>query len=150
MFNRIIIVCLTASVNIALVTSKVIPVIQFEIDLNSDELLNNEANDNMVRRSLDNLGYGNILKRAYGPGPLDSLGNGNIPKWSKKNAYTRDSKRSLDSLGHGNILRRAFGPGPLDPLGNGNIPKWSKKNEYTRDSKRSVDEVPAVHFLLLE
>ena len=147
MMNRIMIVCLTVAINIALVKSKVIPIFQFEIDLNSDELLNNEANDNIVKRSLDNLGYGNILKRAYGPGPLDPLGNGNIPKWSKKNAYTRDSKRSLDSLGHGNILKRAFGPGPLDPLGNGNIPKWSKKNEYTRDSKRSVD---AVHFLLLE
>ena len=98
MMNSIIIVCLTASVNVALVTSKVIPIVQFEIDLNSDELLNNEANDNIVKRSLDNLGYGNILKRSFGPGPLDPLGNGNIPKWSKKNEYTRDSKRSVDAV----------------------------------------------------
>ena len=143
MMNSIIIFCLTVTINVALVTSKVIPIVQFEIDLNSDEPLNIEANDNVVKKSLDNLGYGNILKRSFGPGPLDPLGNGNIPKWSKKNAYTRDSKRSLDSLGHGNILKRAFGPGPLDPLGNGNIPKWSKKNENTSDYKRSLDNV---HF----
>ena len=143
MMNSIIIFCLTVTINVALVTSKVIPIVQFEIDLNSDEPLNIEANDNVVKKSLDNLGYGNILKRSFGPGPLDPLGNGNIPKWSKKNAYTRDSKRSLDSLGHGNILKRAFGPGPLDPLGNGNIPKWSKKNENTRDYKRSLENV---HF----
>ena len=138
MMNKTLLVCFLASVNVILVTSKAFPIFQIEIDLNTDELPNNE---DIEKRSLDKLGYGNILKRALGPGALDPLGNGNIPKWSKKSSYTRDYKRSLDSIGNGNILKRAFGPGALDPLGNGNIPKWSKKNDYTRDYKRSFDNV---------
>ena len=146
--NIVLFVCLTASVNVALVTSKSVPIMQFKIDINVDEQLSSENSGNIVKRSLDNLGYGNILKRAFGPGSLDPLGNGNILKWSKKSSDTRDYKRSLDNLGNGNLLKkRAFGPGPLDPLGNGNIPKWSKKNAYTRDYKRSLDAaVPFVQF----
>ena len=134
---------LLASFNVALVTSKAFPLLQFEIDLNADKLVNNEGNEIILERSSDNLGNIMKSKRAFGPGSLDPLGNGNIPKWSKKNENTRDYRRSLDSLGNGNILKRAFGPGALDPLGNGNIPKWSKKNENTRDYKRSLDNV---HF----
>ena len=139
MMNKAILVCLLASVNVMLVTSKAFPILEFEIDLNTDEL---PIYEDFEKRSLDNLKYGNILKRSFGPGSLDPLGNGNIPKWSKKSSYTRDYRRSLDSIGNGiNILKRAFGPGAPDPLGNGNIPKWSKKNDYTRDFKRSLDHV---------
>ena len=131
--NKAILVCLLASVNVMLVTSKAFPILEFEIDLNTDEL---PIYEDFEKRSLDNL--------KFGPGSLDPLGNGNIPKWSKKSLYTRDYRRSLDSIGNGiNILKRAFGPGALDPLGNGNIPKWSKKNENTRDYKRSLANV---HF----
>ena len=142
MLNIITVVGLLTSFNIAIVTSRASPIILFELNLNThDELHKNEGNNIVLKRSLDNLGNGNIMKRALRPGPLDPLDNGNIPKWSKKNSHTRDYKRSLDSLGNGNILKRAFGPGSLDPLGNGNIPKWSKKNDKTRDYKRSLDNV---------
>ena len=142
MVNIITVVGFLTSFNVAIVTSKASPIILFELELNTDELLKNEGNNIVLKRSLDNLGNdGNIMKRALRGGPLDPLGNGNIPKWSKKNSHTRDYKRSLDSLGNGNILKRAFGPGSLDPLGNGNIPKWSKKNDNTRDYKRSLDNV---------
>ena len=93
--NKAILVCLLASVNVMLVTSKAFPILEFEIDLNTDEL---PIYEDFEKRSLDNLEYGNILKRAFGPGSLDPLGNGNIPKWSKKNENTRDYKRSLDNV----------------------------------------------------
>ena len=138
MMNIIIAVYLVASVNVMLVNSKAFPIIQFEIDINA-ELLDSAVNRNLVKRSLDTLGNGNILKRGLGPGTLDSLGNGNIPKWSKKDTYTRDNKRSLDRIGNGNIMKRAQGPGTLDPLGNGNILKWQKKANSQRFDKRSSD-----------
>ena len=78
--NMAILVCLLASVNVMLVTSKAFPILEFEIDLNTDEL---PIYEDFEKRSLDNLKYGNILKRSFGPGSLDPLGNGNIPKWSK-------------------------------------------------------------------
>ena len=145
MLNIITVVGLLASFNVALVSSKAFPIqlLQFEIDLNADELLNNEGSEIILKRSLDNLGNIMNRKRAFGPGSLDPIVNGNIPKWSKKSSHTRDYKRSSDSLENGNILKRAFGPGALDPLGNGDTPKWSKKNENTRDDKRSLDNV---HF----
>lgn len=139
MMNIIIIAGLIASVNVAMLTSKVLfPIIS--IDINVDEQLNiNESNESILKRSLDNLGNGNILKRALGPGPLDPLGNGNIPKWSKKSSYTRDNKRSLDSLGNDYNSKRTIGPGLLDLIGDDNFPRWSKKQEYTRDYKRSFN-----------
>ena len=100
MLNIITVVGLLASFNVALVSSKAFPIqlLQFEIDLNADELLNNEGSEIILKRSLDNLGNIMNRKRAFGPGSLDPLGNGNIPKWSKKSSYTRDYKRSLDYL----------------------------------------------------
>ena len=141
MMNIIILAGLIASVNVALLTSKVLfPIIHLEIGVNVDEQLNfDEGNESILKRSLDNLGNGNILKRALGPGPLDPLGNGNIPKWSKKSSYTRDHKRSLDSLGNGYNSISALGPSLLEPLGDENIPKWSRKNEYTREYKRYLN-----------
>ena len=137
MLNLILLAWLIAAGNVALVTSKVsFPIIKFEININVDELLSNEGKENLLKKSLDNLGNGNILKRALGPGPLDPLGNGNIPKWSKKSSYTRDHKRSLDRLGNEYIWKRASGP-----LWNENIPKWTNKNVYSRDLKRSLNSV---------
>ena len=141
MLNIIIIVSLIASVNVKLVQSKALQNLQYEFDSKADELLNKDL-DKILRRSLDNLGKSN---RALGSGPLDPLGNGNIPKWSKKNSFTRDykrkHKRSLDSFGNGKSLKRALPSGLLDPLGNGDISKWSKKNTHTRDNKRSLPNI---------